>query len=64
MSALFKQLNSTRTQTLTFNTEDVNSGNLPVKLDDGSDIPVNTFGVNVDNFDIYYWTGTEWKKSE
>lgn len=62
MSAVFKQMGSSQIKTLLFTNDDI--GNLPTTMEDGSKIPVNQMGVNVDNFDIYYWNGTQWVKSQ
>lgn len=63
MAAIFKNMNSINAQTLTFTNQDLEYNNLPFKMPDGSDIPINNFGINIDTFDIYYWDGSSWVKS-
>lgn len=62
MAAIWKNLNSVDTRFLTWTNADL--GNLPTKMPDGSDIPINNFGVNVQTLDIYYWDGNQWQMTE
>lgn len=64
MSVIFKRLNSEDTRFATWTTEDETNGNLPTKMPDGSDIPINNFGVNVQNLNVYYWDGNQWQPTE
>lgn len=56
---IFKQLNSSKTQFITWS----NGDEKPTLMPDGNKIPVNTFGINMDTLKIEYWNGTEWKTS-
>lgn len=35
----------------------------PKTLQNGEPIPINNFGINVTNFNIYYWDGHDWQRS-
>lgn len=61
MAVIFKQLNSSKTQFVTWTNEDLN--NKPTELENGDPIPPHTFGINMDTLGIEYWTGSEWKVS-
>lgn len=60
MSIEWKRLNSEGQVYPTWTNDDSSK---PTTMPDGTPIPVNHFGINVQSLSVYYWTGTEWKKS-
>lgn len=64
MSVVFKNLNSENTKFATWTTEDETNNNLPTTMPDGSTIPINNFGINVQTLDVYYWDGSNWQPTE
>lgn len=59
-----KQIYSNSSQKLEFAWQDweEQAGLLPTKCNDGSDIPLYTYGTNMDKGIIYFWNGIEWKE--